>query len=170
MKASLVAAIAILTTSASGLRAQDCTGNPAASNASQLQSLLNNTLVCAYKSDADPSDANQRWSEEHRTGGDLWEFGPGSNSTIQPPGDVGSWGTSTSGTTGEPVVDYDYGTGGSYSYQLREYPTPSPTMYVFCTDDVASPQPVAFVDGVRFNSGSLLSLPSDASVSNPCSW
>lgn len=60
---------------------------------------------------------NQQWQEYHQPGGSLIDYKKGPGHPVDPTKQVGSW--STSGTGASSVVTYNYGSGGTYSYEVH---------------------------------------------------
>ena len=93
----------------SGQAAAACTGN--AMNQTQLSSTFSNNTVCAQR-------GSDRWQEYHQgTGsGNLidWKMGP--THAVDPTKQVGTW--SITGNGNGARLAYNYGSGGSYSYQV----------------------------------------------------
>lgn len=52
--------------------------------------------------------------EEHRSGGELWDYKRGPSSTVDPTAKIGTW----SVTGRAAVVTYDYGGGTIYTYEV----------------------------------------------------
>lgn len=76
-----------------------------------LTTLLSGKTVCA-------SQGGDTWQEEHRGGGELWDYKRGPKDPIDPTEKVGNW--SVSGTGAGTRVTHDYGSGGSYSFTVWE--------------------------------------------------
>jgi hypothetical protein len=151
----LIMATAIVTavTASTVLNAQTaCTGTRI-SDTTALENLLDNQLVCAFKG-ADFSDPNQRWSENHLENGDVQEFGPGGNSTMQPPEVIGTW--TVTGASPNAVVTYTYGSAGPYTYRVND----TSGNYQFCDD---SNNLIATIKSIE-------SLATDPATVNPCAW
>jgi hypothetical protein len=133
----------------SGAFAQCDTTNTSAVDGSRLEG----NLVCAFKGAGGP---NERWSEMHYdggpsiNGGTLGEWGRGSD---DPAGsydaDVGSW--SFSGNT----ITYNYDS----TYVWTLYGPDSTTPTVFCNGGTL----VATITQAN-------AIPTDTTLSNPCSW
>lgn len=86
-----------------------CTGTPLTTT--QLTSLLTGNMVCA-------SHGGDRWQEEHRVGGQLWDYKKGPGDPIDPEEQVGTW--TITGATGHAagLVNYMYSGGSTYSYTV----------------------------------------------------
>ncbi len=86
--------------------------SPCPSGARLNQTQLGNTFpgntLCAQRS-AD------KWQEQHRTGGQLWDYKLGTSSTMDPTKQVGTW--VISGTGSNAVLTHTYGT-ASYSWAV----------------------------------------------------
>ena len=81
-----------------------------------IATLLGGKTVCASLS------ANESWQEYHAgttsAGGSLTDFKKGPNAPVDPSKVVGSW--STAGTGANARVIYNYGSGGTYQYEVCE--------------------------------------------------
>jgi hypothetical protein len=90
----------------------------------QVITFVSGQLVCAYKAGSPASDPNTRWSEEHRQAdssptGELWEYGGGTGSPVDPPEEVGTWNVPPAlGTQAGDWVNYSYDGAGTYSFSL----------------------------------------------------
>lgn len=115
--------IIIASTSEIAIAAQCGTGTNQVTG-SAINTLLNGKFVCATR-------GSDTWRECHGTlsgstcsiGGNLWDLKLGTN-PMDPAKLVGSW-TRTGNT-----VSYNYGTGGTYSYNIYQIGTSS--TYDFC--------------------------------------
>ncbi len=91
----------------SGQAAAGCSGT--ALDETQLNTTFSNNTVCAMR-------GADRWQEYHRVGGDLIDFKMGPSHAVDPSKKVGTWSVTGSGTAAR--LAYDYGSGGSYTYQV----------------------------------------------------
>jgi hypothetical protein len=115
--------IIIASTSEIVIAAQCGTGTTQVING-QIEALLKGKFVCATR-------GSDTWRECHGTllgtncsnGNDLWDLKLGGN-PMDPASLVGSWSRSGS------IVSYNYGTGGTYSYEIYRIGTGS--TYDFC--------------------------------------
>lgn len=64
---------------------------------------LTNQYVCATR-------GNEKWQEQHKSGGDLWDYKKGPTDPVDPSGKVGTWSRNATSVT------YTYDT--SYTYRL----------------------------------------------------
>lgn len=110
MKTLIVASVVLLAC-VSGSAMAACSGT--ALTADQLTTLLNGNMVCG-------SAGTDRWQEEHRPGGDLWDYKKGPGDPVDPEEKVGTW--SVSGSTGHAagLVNYTYNGGSSFSYTVYD--------------------------------------------------
>ena len=74
-----------------------------------LTDLISGNTVCA-------SFNGDRWQEQHRAGGELWDYKLGPGDPRDPTTQVGNWEIETTGRI--RAVRYIY-PGGSYRYQVR---------------------------------------------------
>jgi hypothetical protein len=109
MKNSLIAAqvlaLGVLTLSGQAFAA--CNGNSL--NQAQLEAQIVGNTVCATR-------GNDRWQEYHAGNGDLIDFKLGANHPVDPSKKVGTW--SIAGTGGNTLMRYNYGSGGTYDYEV----------------------------------------------------
>ena len=84
-----------------------CTGN--AMNHTQLNNVFVGNTVCAVR-------GTDRWQEFHRSDGALFDYKLGLTHPVDPTKQVGSW--SITGTGNNARMEYNYGSGGTYSYQV----------------------------------------------------
>lgn len=82
--------------------------------AAAIATLLGNKTVCASLS------TSERWQEYHAgtttAGGTLTDYKKGPNDPVDPSEVVGSW--STTGEGANARVIYNYGSGGTYQYEV----------------------------------------------------
>ena len=107
--------------------------------AAEISSTFQNQLICAQKMGA--ISGNDRWAEEHRASGELWEQGKGTTSKIHPPTKVGSWksveltkgkGKGEVKSPSEDLVQYDYSGGSSFTWSVFEKTVGGTKTYTFC--------------------------------------
>jgi len=108
MKALVVSALLVCST-LSGNAFAACSGNSL--NQTQLRDLLSGKTVCATL-------GNDKWQEEHRVGGDLWDYKLGPSSTMDPSEKVGTWSVTGSGSNAQVV--HTYTSAGAYSYKVYD--------------------------------------------------
>ena len=110
MKAPVMMIAAILA-AASGSALAVCSGT--ALNASQLTTLLNGNTVCGVA-------GSDRWQEEHRTNGDLWDYKKGPGDAVDPEEKVGTWNVIIGAGHDAGLINYAYLGGGNYSYVVYD--------------------------------------------------
>lgn len=114
MKRLLVTSIVLLAGISGEAMAIDCTGGTQLKNTVGDPNVIANALsgktVCA-------TIGSQKWQEYHQAGGALIDYKKGPSDPVDPTKTVGSW--STSGTDASSRVTYNYGSGGSYSYEVH---------------------------------------------------
>jgi hypothetical protein len=84
-----------------------CTGNSL--NQTQLATALTGNTACAVR-------GNDRWQELHQSGGALIDYKRGPSDNVDPSKQVGTWSIVGTGTNAR--VSYNYGTGGTFTYQV----------------------------------------------------
>lgn len=95
---------------------------------SGLQGLLTGSLVCGRPvAGGYTGDLADRWQEQHRTGGQLFDFKRGVGHPMDPEKLVGSY--SFGGTGTSSVVTHTY---GSSSFSWRVFLQAAPNTYSFC--------------------------------------
>ncbi|MBM4296935.1 MAG: hypothetical protein FJ143_04270 [Deltaproteobacteria bacterium] len=108
-------------------------------SAAEITNAFKDQLICAQKMGA--ISGNDRWSEEHRASGELWEQGRGTTSKIHPPTKVGAWkavevtkgkGKGEVKSPVEDLVRYDYSGGSSFSWSVYEKNVSGTKTYTFC--------------------------------------
>lgn len=113
-----------------------CTGNRL--NQTQLAAVLSGNTVCGRPGPGYPGGASDRWQEQHRAAGQLWDFKLGTN-TMDPTKQVGSW--AISGQGANATIVHTYPSGGSAVFNWRVYGpntnVPGTSVYAFCTDTAA---------------------------------
>lgn len=99
-----------------------CSG-PTRLSATQITTLLTGNTVCSGPA------GNFDWQEEHRSGGQLWDYKRGAN-PIDPTAQVGTWSVQGTGV-GNSTVTHSYSGGSSYVYSV--YGTGAPNAgHSFC--------------------------------------
>lgn len=98
-----------------------------------LSSLVSGNTVCA-------TQGADKWQEQHRSGGELWDYKKGPSDPVDPTKKVGTW------TIGADTVTYAYTGGPSYTYSVFD----DGGTYSFCT----APNGSAVVSGATFKTGS----------------
>ena len=91
--------------------AQSCPGGT--TRVTALTTLLNGNTLCA-------ASGNDTWQEQHRSGGELWDFKLGANSTIDPTAKVGIWKIVDGPSS---TLNHDYGAGGSFTWAVCQVGT-----------------------------------------------
>lgn len=107
MKTLIVASVVLLAC-VSGRAMAACSGT--ALTASQLTTLLTGKTVCG-------SAGTDRWQEEHRLGGELWDYKKGPGDPVDPEEKVGTWSV-ISGGFGSGKVSYQYDGGSGFLYTV----------------------------------------------------
>jgi hypothetical protein len=94
--------------------ASNCSSNQVTGTA--LFTLLDNSTVCQAAGTDEPYGAQ----EEHRSGGQLWDYKRGPSSTIDPPTQIGNWQLfNANGQSVQARVQYTYlGGGGGGTYKV----------------------------------------------------
>jgi hypothetical protein len=119
----------------------------------QLEKLLPNSIVCARP--VGGVSPNDRWQEEHRAGGQLWDFKRGPTDKMDPSKQVGTWAIVSLGTDAkkgeQAAVTYSY-TGGST--HTRTVHLISGDVYSFCSGSSEIAQAI-----IRPGSGPCASYP-----------
>lgn len=82
-----------------------------------LTSLLSGNTVCATR-------GAEKWQEQHRAGGALWDFKKGPSDPADPTAQVGGW------SIANDTVTYSYTGGASFTYSVHG---PAGGPYSFCT-------------------------------------
>lgn len=83
-----------------------CTGKQ--QNARQIEKAVSGNTICAH-------DGGEIWQEQHRAGGQLWDYKKGPADRSDPSSQVGSW--SIEETPGDAKLVHTYGS-TSYIWQL----------------------------------------------------
>ena len=107
----LIGAVALAMVGAEAM-AQCATGTRV-SQQGQLNNLLNGNTVCAAR-------GADKWQEQHRAGGQLWDYKRGAGDLIDPTRQVGTW--AISGTGNDRTVTHTYNQFGTttqtYEFQV----------------------------------------------------
>jgi hypothetical protein len=116
MNRLIVSGSLLLLTCISGqATAAPCDG-PSRVTGAALSTLISGNTVCATR-------GADRWQEQHRTGGQLWDYKKGPTDPVDPTTQVGTWSISGNNVTysymGEgPVPSYTYSVHGSGTYSF----------------------------------------------------
>lgn len=124
----------------------------------QIVALLQNKLICATSS----TNNQKRWSEEHLTGGDLYEHARGSGNRVDPRHLAGRWAL---GNDGAGTVIYQYYTPGTTNVAL--------TYEWSLWQDTIGSAGVGFCDtngGTLIATAKLSSPLPDPASANPCGF
>jgi len=130
MKKSLLTALVLLAGMPS-LAMAACTANTRVTGAA-LNRLIDGNTVCATRG----SDV---WQEQHRAGGQLWDYKMGPGHPVDPSKQVGTW------SIARNFVTYCYTGGLCYSYRVHG---PAGGPYSFC-----SANGTEVVSGAKFKPG-----------------
>lgn len=114
MKRLMVTSIVLLA-GISGEAMAACTGTPV--TGSDLTTLIAGNTVCA-------TGGGEQLQEQHRAGGELWDYKMGPTDPVDPTKQVGTWIIDTALST----VTYTYTGGPSYTYSVH-----GSGPYSFCT-------------------------------------
>jgi hypothetical protein len=90
-----------------------------------LQNLLPGNTVCATR-------GADKWQEQHRLGGQLWDYKRGAGDLIDPTRQVGTW---SIGGPANREVTYSYTNGPSFTFTVHEA---GGSLYNFCSGSAAS--------------------------------
>lgn len=93
-----------------------------------LAALFTGSLVCGRPTAGYTGPASDRWQEQHRAGGQLWDFKLGVSHPVDPQKQVGTYSFGGTGTTS--TITHAY-TASSFSW--RVYLQAAPNTYSFCT-------------------------------------
>jgi len=133
MKRLMVTSLFLLAGISGEAMAIDCGGGTQLKNA-EVANAISGKTVCAIL-------GSQKWQEYHQAGGGLIDYKKGIGHPVDPTKVVGTW--STSGTGSNSWVTYNYGTGGSYSYEIHL----SGSTYTLCGVSGAPTLDVTLVSG-----------------------
>jgi len=104
MKRLMVTSIVLLA-GISGEAMAACTANTRVTG-NALTTLIAGNTVCATR-------GAEKWQEQHRAGGALWDYKKGAADTVDPTKQVGTW------SIGSNNVTYSYTGGPSYTYSVH---------------------------------------------------
>lgn len=93
---------------------------PGPNQPNALQALLRGQTICAIR-------GSERWQEDHRAAGALWDYKKGPNDKVDPSKQVGTWDVTGRGTN--TIVTYNYGEPPTYSFTVHQN---SDGTYSFC--------------------------------------
>lgn len=113
MKHLIIPSIILLAGISGGAMAVDCSSSTQLKNTggnNVVANAVSGKTVCA-------TIGGDKWQEYHQAGGALIDYKKGPSNPVDPSKTVGSW--STSGNGSGSLVTYNYGTGGSYSYEVH---------------------------------------------------
>jgi hypothetical protein len=132
MKRLIVTSIVLLA-GISGEVMAACTSPAIQVTGATLTTLISGNTVCA-------TQGADKWQEQHRTGGALWDYKKGPSDPVDPTKQVGSW------SINADTVTYAYTGGPSYTYSVYN----DGGTYSFCTAPAGS----VVVSGATFQTGS----------------
>jgi hypothetical protein len=124
------AAAALVLFAAGHASAQSCAGDRVGGPgdpSGALSAFLLGKVVCGSE-----VGGTDRWQEEHRSGGVLFERARGPGDPVDPSREVGQW--TTQGPAGDEQVCYTYGTSGPYCFAVIENTSPN---YTYCNGTTA---------------------------------
>lgn len=98
---------------------------------SALTNLVSGNTVCA-------TSGTKSWQEQHRAGGQLWDYKKGPTDPVDPSKQVGTWSIAANSVT------YSYTNGPSYTYSIH-----GNGPYSFCT----GPNGTEVITGAYFKPG-----------------
>ena len=105
---SIAILLALGSLALSGQVVAACDG-PSSMNQTHLANAFAGNTVCATR-------GTDSWQEFHQAGGALIDWKRGPNDKVDPSKEVGTW--SIQGTGDNARMEYNYGSGGTYSYQV----------------------------------------------------
>ena len=120
MKRAIVIGTMLVLASATGASA-DCTNNHQTGN---FTTLISGTLICGRPGSGYAGNANDRWQEQHRADGTIWDHKLGVGNPVDPETQVGTW--SVNQSAHQYTATYP---SGSFTYDLYQI---SGTTYSFC--------------------------------------
>lgn len=105
-----------------------------------LSSLLSGSLVCGRPAAGYTGNAADRWQEQHRAGGQLWDYKLGPGHAVDPEKQMGTYGFTGTGTASRITHTY-----GSTAYSWGVFLQAAPNIYSFCngTSEVVRARVVA---------------------------
>lgn len=119
MKRKIAIGIVLFTGFSGGVMAAPNCTTPNRVTGSALTTLVSGNTVCATK-------GADKWQEQHRSGGQLWDYKKGSSDPVDPSKQVGTW------RIGSNEVTYSYTGDSSYTYSVHD--EGSGTSYSFCSN------------------------------------
>ncbi|MDP2783358.1 MAG: hypothetical protein Q8O38_02000 [Sulfurimicrobium sp.] len=138
MKRLMVTSIVLLAGISGEVMAVDCSDGTQLKNTVSDPNVVANTLsgktVCA-------TNGGDKWQEFHQAGGALIDYKKGPNDLVDKTKQVGTWSTARGGS--DSLVTYNYGTGGTYSYEVHL----SGGIYTFCGVSPAPTLDVTLLSG-----------------------
>lgn len=132
MKRLMVTSLVLLAGISGEAMAVDCSPSTRITNAA-LATLIQGKTVCATLS-------AEKWQEYHSglsgAANNLIDYKKGPGHAVDPTGPVGMWSTTAGGSNSRVI--YNYGTGGTYSYEVHGSSTfTDGATYTFCGDSPA---------------------------------
>jgi hypothetical protein len=96
-----------------------------------INSAVGNNTICARPASGYTGSSNDRWQEEHHTGGALWDYKLGDGNKVDPRTQVGTWTTGSTSTNGNAhgTITHSYTGGSSYVFSMYLVST---DIYGFC--------------------------------------
>ncbi|PWB59902.1 MAG: hypothetical protein C3F18_00520 [Nitrosomonadales bacterium] len=129
MKRLMVTSLVLLAGISGGAMA-DCNSNTKVTG-SKLNLLITGNTVCAAR-------GAEKWQEQHRAGGALWDFKKGPTDKVDPTKQVGTWSIASNSVT------YSYTGGPSYTYSVHG---PEGGPYSFCSSGAEIVSGAMFLPG-----------------------
>lgn len=127
MKRLMVTSLVLLA-GISGVAMADCNSNTKVTG-SKLDDLIIGNTVCATR-------GAEKWQEQHRAGGALWDYKKGPSDKVDPTKQVGTWSIAANNVT------YSYTGGASYTYSVH-----GSGPYSFCTGGAEIVSGATFLPG-----------------------
>ncbi len=93
-----------------------CPGSRIGNQPDELNTFISDTLVCGTA-----ISGNDKWQEEHRSSGVLWERAQGPGDPVDPSHQIGTWDIENRGVGNQTDdwVCYNYSGGSRYCFQLK---------------------------------------------------
>ncbi|WP_124703238.1 hypothetical protein [Sulfuriferula multivorans] len=129
----LIATSMVLLAGIAGEAMAACTTPAIQVTGAALTTLISSNTVCA-------TQGADKWQEQHRSGGELWDFKKGPSDPVDPTKKVGTW------TIVADTVTYAYTGGPSFTYSVYD---DGGGTYSFCT----APGGSVVVSGATFKTG-----------------
>jgi len=127
---TLLLSLAALTAPATSNAA--CTGT--ALTQGELTTLLAGKTVCGRPGPSYPGNPSDRWQEEHRGSGQLWDYKMGPGHAVDPTKQVGDWAIGSAGNAGTITHRYPAGGATVFTWQVFGPSNATPgSVYAFCT-------------------------------------